>query len=223
MAGLLSLRRSATSPPSRPSRDKNSNTLCPVRPPQTAIGRCWRPATNWDFAGERARPGCRFRRRAKTGFTRHLTPALSPNSRWRRGRNARRLFEKPAMGLAGLSSAKPEASNGHFLSPGERIKGEGERQHKLFPSFIHRKLPLAARLGHCWGARPSRWPFSPSRPPSSQRDNVTIARRFNAGSSPAPARVLPGRLNAWPSVSAIANDFGLQTSVVPAGLGLFSD
>ena len=42
----------------------NSNTLCPVRPLQTAIGRCWRTATHWDIAGERARPGCRFRRRA---------------------------------------------------------------------------------------------------------------------------------------------------------------
>ena len=27
-----------------------------VRPPQTAIGRCLRTATNWDIAGERARP-----------------------------------------------------------------------------------------------------------------------------------------------------------------------
>ena len=36
----------------------------PVRPPQTAIGRCWRTATNWDIAGERARPGGRFQRRA---------------------------------------------------------------------------------------------------------------------------------------------------------------
>jgi hypothetical protein len=36
-----------------------------VRPPQTAIGRCLRTATNWDSAGERARPGCRFRRRAR--------------------------------------------------------------------------------------------------------------------------------------------------------------
>ena len=33
----------------------------------------------------------------------------------------------------------------------------------LFAPFVHPKLPLAARLGLGWGARPSRWPFSPSR------------------------------------------------------------
>jgi hypothetical protein len=37
-----------------------------------------------------------------------------PNSRWRSGSIVRRLFEKPAPGLAGPSSAKPESSNGHF-------------------------------------------------------------------------------------------------------------
>jgi len=47
-----------------PFARQNSIALCPVRPPQTAIGRCLRTATNWDFAGERARPGGRFRRRA---------------------------------------------------------------------------------------------------------------------------------------------------------------
>jgi len=77
------------------------------------------------------------------------------------------------------------------------------------------------QLGLCWGARPSRLPFSASRPPSSQRDNVTIARRFNAGSSPAAARVPPGRLNGRHIVSAIANDFILKTSVVPAGLEFY--
>src|SRR5665213_2885312 len=29
--------------------------------------------------------------------------------------------------------------------------------------FVHPKLPLAARLGLCWGARPARLPFSASR------------------------------------------------------------
>jgi len=32
-----------------------------------------------------------------------------------------------------------------------------------FAPFVHPKLPLAARLGLCWGARPSRWPFPASR------------------------------------------------------------
>jgi hypothetical protein len=50
-----------------------------VRPPQTAIGRCLRTATNWDFAVERARPGSRFRRRAVVGMARCAVrlPALS--------------------------------------------------------------------------------------------------------------------------------------------------
>jgi len=53
--------------------------LCPVRPPQTAIGRCLRTATNWDLAGERARPGGRFRHRAVVGMARCAVrlPALS--------------------------------------------------------------------------------------------------------------------------------------------------
>ena len=50
---------------------------------------------------------------------------------------------------------------------------------------------------------------------------ATIARRFNAGSSPAPARVPPGRLNAQRMVSAMANDFIWKTSVVPAGLEFY--
>ena len=32
-----------------------------------------------------------------------------------------------------------------------------------FAPFVEPKLRLAARLGLCWGARPSRWPFSASR------------------------------------------------------------
>ena len=167
---------------------RRPNALCPVRPPQTAIGRCLRTATNWDFAGECARPGGRFRRRARTGFTRHLTPALSPNSRWRRGRNARRLFEIRATGLAEPSSAKPESSNGHFLSPGERIKGEGERQHKLSHGFFRRSStpnchwPVLAhghQLGLCRGVRPSRWPFSasPPLPLISARPMITPRRK----------------------------------------------
>ena len=45
-------------------RPTQAGSLCHP-PPQTAIGRCLRTATNWDIAGERARPGGRFRRRAK--------------------------------------------------------------------------------------------------------------------------------------------------------------
>jgi hypothetical protein len=60
-----------------------------------------------------------------------------------------------------------------------------------------------------------------ARPRSSQRDNPIIARRFNAGYLPAPARVPQGRLNEQRMVSALAHHFNLKTSVVPAGLGTF--
>ena len=46
--------------------------------------------------------------------------------------------------------------------------------------FVHPKLPLAARLGHCWGARPSRWPFSASR-----------QKPFSAGARIVPIRSAP--------------------------------
>jgi hypothetical protein len=55
----------------------------------------------------------------------------------RRGRIFRRLFEERATELAGLSSAKLESSTGDFLSLGERIKGEDERQHKHFFAASH--------------------------------------------------------------------------------------
>ena len=35
--------------------------------------------------------------------------------------------------------------------------------NRPLPAFVHPKLPLAARLGLCWGARPSRLPFSAPR------------------------------------------------------------
>jgi len=46
----------------RRRRSRSAGAL-QIYPPQTAIGRCLRTATNWDLAGESARPGCRFRRR----------------------------------------------------------------------------------------------------------------------------------------------------------------
>ena len=132
----------------------------PVRPTQTAFGRCWRTATNWVIAGERDRPGCRFRRRAKNpfpklnGLTSSLIPAFSP----RRRRNVRRRFEKPATGLAGPTFAKPASANGDFLSSGERIKGEGERQNQ-FSSPVR---PSKTDSGSGGLPRPAR-PFSPAR------------------------------------------------------------
>ncbi len=55
--------------------------LCPVRPPQTTIGRCLRTATNCDFAGECARPGCHFRRRAvQRRQARHISTTQNQNN-----------------------------------------------------------------------------------------------------------------------------------------------
>jgi hypothetical protein len=36
-----------------------------------------------------------------------------------------------ATGFAGRSAAKPKPATRHFLSPGERIKGEGERKTQI--------------------------------------------------------------------------------------------
>jgi hypothetical protein len=193
MAGLLSSRRSATPPPLCLSRKKNSTALCPVRPPQTAIGR---PVGT--LLGSAPVPV------AVSGVAPKTVSAGEHN--------------RPR-----LSGSTPSSNSFPPARCCQRGRWQPHARARALPPFIHRKLPLAARLGLCWGARPSRWPFSASRPPSSQRDNPTIARRFNAGSSPAPARVPPGRLNAWHSVSAIVNDFDLQTSVVSAGLGSFAD
>jgi hypothetical protein len=55
--------------------------------------------------------------------------------------------------------------------------------------FVHRKPPLAARLGHCWGARPSRWPFSAlHRKPPGVRPSPGAATRQNRPSSDWPMR-----------------------------------
>ena len=57
--------------------------FAPFVHPKLPLGLCgrppWRTATNWDFAGERARPGSRFRPRAVVGMARCAVrrPALS--------------------------------------------------------------------------------------------------------------------------------------------------
>ncbi len=99
----------------------------------------WPPG--WDFAGERARPGCRFRRRAKTVsqtvFTRHLTPALSPNSRWRRGRTVRRLFKNRGTELAGPSSEQSKTRQGDSFSPGEKARMRASVKTNFRPVITH--------------------------------------------------------------------------------------
>jgi hypothetical protein len=64
-------------------------------------------------------------------LTTSLNPAFSP----RRRRIVRRLSEKPATEFAERSSAKPKPASSYFLSPGERIKGEGGRKktNYIFP------------------------------------------------------------------------------------------
>jgi len=51
-------------------------------------------------------------------FTRHLTPALSPNSVGGEGETFAASVKNPAAGLAGRASAKSELANGDFLSWG---------------------------------------------------------------------------------------------------------
>ena len=129
---------------------KNSNALCPVRPPQTAIGRATdqlghcrgaRPS-RWPFSPSRQKPFPKL-----NGFTSSLIPAFSP----RRRRNVRRLFEKSATGLAGRSTAKSGRPNGGSSPGGEaRMRaGVNTNFHSALSSFVHPKLPLAGA-----GARP---------------------------------------------------------------------
>ena len=64
-------------------------------------------------------------------FTRHLTPALSPNSRWRRGRIIRRLFENSRDWICRTAIRQTRNVQQLFPLLGERIKGEGERPNKI--------------------------------------------------------------------------------------------
>ena len=65
-------------------------------------------------------------------------------------------------------------------------------------SFVHPKLPLAARLGHCWGARSSRLPFSASRPPKAP-EGWRTPRRFARFVGQRPTRQRHGVR--WPSTA----------------------
>jgi hypothetical protein len=50
-------------------------------------------------------------------------------------------LELSASGIAGQSAAKPETFESHFLSPGERIKGEGGRKTFFNSPFPWRRAP----------------------------------------------------------------------------------
>jgi hypothetical protein len=56
-----------------------------------------------------------------------LIPAFSQGE----GETSAAASEKPATGLAGRASAKPEPAKADFLSWGERIKVRADVKHKL--------------------------------------------------------------------------------------------
>ncbi len=56
-----------------------------------------------------------------------LNPAFSPR---RRG-NVRCIFGIYSGGISPTVSRKTKTGHRHFLSPGERIKGEGGRKHQV--------------------------------------------------------------------------------------------
>jgi len=112
--------------------------------PRSSTPNChWPPG--WDFAGERARPGGRFRRRAVVGM-------------------ARCAVRRPAL------SSPRRAGGSKFRRP---KRGKRQRGHRRAISLPKRRSstpnchwPVLAhghQLGHCWGARPSRLPFSAVR------------------------------------------------------------
>jgi hypothetical protein len=82
-------------------------------------------------------------------------------------------LEIQTAGLAGRSAEKPKSAQGDFLSPGERIKGEGERKTQI--QFPHSFPPSAlekSRVGFRrerelhWESLTgfTRFPRSPHRP-----------------------------------------------------------
>jgi len=145
------------------------------------LGHCWgaRPS-RWPFPASRPKP---FPKRNSS--TSSLIPAFSP----RRRSNARRLFEKPATGLAERSFAKPEASNAHFLSPGERIKGEGERQHKRSSAHCPVRPPQTA-IGRCLRTV-TNWDIAGERARPGGRFRRRAQNRFPNGIVPRPPSSRP--------------------------------
>ena len=183
----------------------NSNALCPVRPPQTAIGRpagtllgsAPVPVAVSGVAPKTVFPGARIvpirsappDQPALKSFQPSLV--MPPAASWDNSRSAgnpqrrqaRHICRNRNHQILKLRRSGIVLADGHHdVAPTEldsfawlvlqRFQSYGLRRHRalratqiqtLFAPFVHPKLPLAARLGHCWGARPSRWPFSASR------------------------------------------------------------
>jgi hypothetical protein len=111
------------------------NCLWPVLAHGHPLGLCWgaRPS-RWPFSASRHKPSPKL-----NGFTSSLIPAFSP----RRRRNARRLFEKPATGLAERSTEKSRRAKA-IPSP-RKVRMRASVNTNFLPRiapFVHPKPPL---------------------------------------------------------------------------------
>ena len=128
----------------------------------------------WVFAGERARPGCRFRRRAAAPEN---SPAIYG---WVHGSGmfqvppgTKEFFCRPSRDLFIWLTRYP-AMNGWAIviaslrdfaafAPFARQKFKHPLPRSSTPNCHWPVLAPGHQLGICRGARPSRWPFSASR------------------------------------------------------------
>jgi hypothetical protein len=98
-----------------------------------------------------------------------LPHSSTPNCHWPPGWDIAGERARPGLGMGstaapGCRVRRPRRTP--FRPPArcfQRGRWQPHAEARALPPFVHPKLPLAARLGHCWGARPSRWPFSASR------------------------------------------------------------
>ena len=83
--------------------------------------------------------------------------------------------------------------------------------------FVHPKLPLATRLALCWGAPPSRLPFSASRQKPFPKRNGATGARIVPIRSASPARQ-PSKLSRSSPVMPPAASWDNSRSAIPTGL-----
>ena len=139
--------------------------------PRSSTPNCHWPH-GWDFAGERARP--RAQQRGKTARHRIGECVLPSGHCCGRGR-PRSARVRPTQSARGLAHSKTLRAV-RASSVNAPAFWSAVALHRFFIThetctqfqtpiapFVHPKPPLAARLGLCRGARPSRWLFSASR------------------------------------------------------------
>ena len=148
---------------------RHSNALCPVRPPQTAIGR---PAGTW--LGRAPVPVAVFGVAPKTARSAPV-PGRS-NVAKQAVIGLADAHRRLSIAVAGTATLRPRSST----------------SNRLWPVLAH-----GHQLGLCRGARPSRWPFPASRqkpfPKRNGSSNGEHSRPRLSGSTPPSNSFPPAR------------------------------